>query len=153
MYCQNCKMIVNKNVNFCPCCGSKLVEETDEIREEMRQIEEMTPAYCDTYDAESYAGKRKMKSQTIAWISYLGILGIIFAFIKKDPDDELVKFHINQSIVLNAITYISLLLPIPDGLYVLIYCLALGAAIFGIYEAANKKQQGIPYISRIKLIK
>ena len=30
MYCQYCKIVINKKANYCPYCGSKLVEETDE---------------------------------------------------------------------------------------------------------------------------
>ena len=145
-------MIVNKNVNFCPCCGSKLVEETDEIREEIRQIEETAPAYHDTYGGPC-AENHEMKSETIAQIAYLWIPGIVFALFKRDLDDSLVKFHINQSIVINVVTMILLMLPLPQKLFNILLYLYLGVVIYGCYRAKHKQEQGFPYISRIKLVK
>ena len=104
-------MVVDKDVNFCPCCGSRLVEETDEIRAEIERQEEEGAQY---FGEGQYVEKRVMKSKTAGIIGYaLGLLGVVIAYFKGDPEDPLVKFHINQSIVIHAAMLVLLALPLP----------------------------------------
>ena len=149
MYCRHCKIVINKKANYCPYCGNKLIEETDEIREEIKKLQ----AASEYEVADQHTEKTEMKNSTAAFVSYLTVVGIGIIFLKVNYDDSLVKFHLNQSIVLNAILLISMFLPLPDFLEDLIFILYLGASIYGIYEAVNEKQNGIPYINRIKFVK
>ena len=151
MYCTNCKMVVDKDVNFCPCCGSRLVEETDEIRAEIERQEQEGAQY---FGEGQYVEKRVMKSKTAGIIGYaLGLLGVVIAYFKGDPEDPLVKFHINQSIVIRAAMLVLLALPLPILLKNITLYLGLGAEIYGIYEVVNNRMNGIPYINRLKFIK
>ena len=69
------------------------------------------------------------------------------------PEDPLVKFHINQSIVIHAAMLVLLALPLPILLKNITLYLGLGAEIYGIYEVVNNRMNGIPYINRLKFIK
>ena len=149
MYCQYCKIVINKKANYCPYCGSKLAEETDEIREETRKLE-VASEYSDPH---LYTEKQKMKNSTAALISYFGLIGIGIILLRGEYEDSLVKFHLNQSIVLNAALIILSILPLPGFLEDFMFILYMIASIYGIYEAVNKKEDGIPYINKVKFIK
>ena len=150
MYCQNCKIVINKKANYCPYCGSKLVEETEEIREEIKKLEAISE---NGSGVQLYTEKQKMKNSTAALISYLGLIGIGIILLKGEYEDSLVKFHLNQSIVLNAALIILSILPLPGFVEDFMLILYLLASIYGIYEAVNKKENGIPYINKVKFIK
>ena len=148
MYCEKCGTIIDKNVSFCPYCGSRLVEEPEGLRERINL------AATDGYDIiDQHEEKHKMEGRKAAAIAYLGWLGFFIAILQGDLEDALLKFHINQDSTVNVAGIILLLLPIPQFLLVIIVILLFGAAIYGMYEAINRREVGIPYISSFKFIK
>lgn len=97
------------------------------------------------------------KNKIWAIISYLGIIGIIIAFVSDGKNSPYVKFHLNQSVCLliaaligSAITMIPiigwLLAPIV-GLVVLVF------VIMGIINAAQGQVKRLPLIGDFDLIK
>ena len=105
-----------------------------------------------------------MKARTAGIISYITWVGWIIALIAGEPDDEFVKHHLNQALILNicatvcsAVSGIFALIPIIRILGAVVFGL-IGLVIFimavaGIISAANNSTQPLPVVGDIKLMK
>ena len=91
-------------------------------------------------------------------LAYLGILflvGLISA-----PNDQDVKFHVNQGIVLSigevALTILSTILAFTIIIPILCFiagCVLVVFAIMGIINASKGEQKELPLIGKIKILK
>lgn len=97
------------------------------------------------------------KNKIWAIVSYLGIIGIIIAFVSDGKDSPYVKFHLNQSVcllimalagfVLTMIPIIGWLLAPVVGLIVLVF------VVMGILNAAQGQVKRLPLIGDFEIIK
>ena len=109
--------------------------------------------------------------KTLALEAYLGILVLAPLFgAKKSP---FVRFHVNQGIVLFAISLIlsilisfnsiimaaagalwaSIIFGLFNGLYGLISCGVMALAVIGIINAVKGKMKKLPIIGNFKILK
>lgn len=97
------------------------------------------------------------KNKIWAIISYLGIIGIIIAFVSDGKNSPYVKFHLNQSVCLliaaligSAVTMVPiigwLLAPVV-GLVILVF------VVMGIINAAQGQVKRLPLIGDFDIIK
>ncbi len=105
-----------------------------------------------------------MNARTAGIVSYITWVGWIIALIMGDQDDEFVKHHLNQALILNicatvcsAISGIFALIPIIRVLGAIVFGL-IGLVIFimaiaGIISAANNSTNPLPVVGEIKLMK
>ena len=105
-----------------------------------------------------------MNARTAGIVSYITWIGWIIAIVMGDSDDEFVKHHLNQALVLNicstvcsAISGILHWIPIIRFLSAVVFGL-IGliifiAAIAGIISAANNSTEPLPIVGSIKLMK
>lgn len=105
-----------------------------------------------------------MNARTAGIVSYITWVGWIIALIMGDQDDEFVKHHLNQALILNicatvcsAISGIFALIPIIRFLGAIVFGLIglviLLMAIAGIISAANNSTKPLPVVGEIKLMK
>ncbi|MBR1816365.1 MAG: DUF4870 domain-containing protein [Lachnospiraceae bacterium] len=105
-----------------------------------------------------------MNARTAGIVSYITWIGWIIAIVMGDSDDEFVKHHLNQALVLNicgticsVISGIIGMIPIIRILGAIVFGL-IGLIIFitaiaGIISAANNNTNPLPIIGDIKLMK
>ncbi|MCC9042203.1 DUF4870 domain-containing protein [Myroides sp. M-43] len=95
-----------------------------------------------------------MDNKTLSIVSYITIIGWLVAyFIGKEKADDLLKYHLRQSLGIMLISIVLnvalvIVISIIPSLYFLAY---IGYAIMlfwiiGIINAANEKQQPLPVI-------
>lgn len=93
-----------------------------------------------------------MDSKTTGIAAYITWIGFILSFIIGAKDDEFVKFHQNQALVI-------LIGQTASALLVFIYVGYLTNVVFfvlwvmGLVNAINNEMKPLPVISEIKLIK
>lgn len=88
-------------------------------------------------------------------ISYITWVGFIIAFLIRDQEDEMVKHHLNQALLLNiASTIVSILSRIKflGMICGLVNLAILVLAIMGIIRALKLSDQPLPLIGEIKLL-
>ncbi len=109
-----------------------------------------------------------MESKIAAILSYFTWVGFIIAFVAGDKNDEYLKHHINQALVLTIastiVTVVGTVLSISLGSIQLLNALVnlmltginlaiLAFAILGIISAAKEETKPLPIIGEIKIIK
>lgn len=97
-----------------------------------------------------------MNNKTLAIVSYITLIGwLISFFVSADKRDELVKFHLKQSlglaivsIVLNVITtVIAFVLPsIASILSLVVFLFVLALLIIGCINASKETNKELPLI-------
>ncbi|WP_029233082.1 hypothetical protein [Butyrivibrio sp. VCB2006] len=90
-------------------------------------------------------------------LSYIGWIGWVISFVLRDKEDEIVKFHLNQSMVLHIAAIIIGVLARLHGIFVVIAGLG-GLAlffyiVFGIVRAIQLSTEPLPLIGDIRLVK
>ena len=129
--------------------------------------------FMNTEDHKSeFSDEEVQKNKTMAILSYIPIVAIVFLIMGKHKESKYLKFHLNQGLSL-AIAYvvvsvISSILGIVfaveamvrDSLPLwvsfvsyLLYCVCFIAMMYGIINTANNKSKEIPLIGKIKLLK
>ena len=95
------------------------------------------------------------KSHSI--LSYITWIGWIVVLCIRDKEDEVVKHHLNQALVLNiAATIINILSRIGGPIGVICGILSLCTAVFwviGVIRAAKLSTEPLPVLGSIQLIK
>ena len=105
-----------------------------------------------------------MNSRTAGIVSYITWIGWIIAIIMGDSNDEFVKHHLNQALVINICGTVC---SVISGIFAMILIIrVLGAIVFGliglvillmaiagIISAANNSTNPLPVIGEIKLMK
>lgn len=92
-------------------------------------------------------------SRALAMVLYVsGLLGLIFALVVRDKDDEFITHHLNNNVVIVIGVLVgSLLSAIFIGVILLIYMIVM--AIMGIVSAYNGDMKELPLIGKIHIIK
>ena len=90
-------------------------------------------------------------------LSYITWVGLIVVFFIRDKEDEVVKFHLNQALVLDlAVVVIAIITGIGGIFYTIGRILSVviwALRIVGIVRASKLNTEPIPYIGTIQLIK
>ena len=187
MKCPTCGLEIHGNIKFCPNCGTPITPvgvepqpqptpEPEPIPEpEPEPIPESTPEPVPTpqpvVEPPVQTGAPNSMEKTLALEAYLGILVLAPLFgAKKSP---FVRFHVNQGIVLFAISLIlsilmgfnsiimaaigalwsSIIFGLFNGLYGLVLCGVTALAIIGIINAIKGKMKKLPIIGNMKILK
>lgn len=98
-----------------------------------------------------------MNNKTLSMISYISILGwLISYFVGKDNAEDLLKYHLKQSLGLTIISLLfgialSIVCSIVPSLYFLsfINIVFLILMILGIINAANEVKKPLPIIGQL----
>lgn len=96
-----------------------------------------------------------MDKKTTGWVSYLGWIGWLIAFLAGDKEGA--KFHLNQSLLVNIGYTIGLIVsPIPFlgwvvGPLWLVFCFVCW--ILGLLAAINEEEKEIPLFGQIRILK
>lgn len=90
------------------------------------------------------------KNKWMAILAYIGILIIVSFIVGKD--DQFVKFHIKQGLVLLCIDVISWILTVIFPPFIILYKLIqlciLILAIIGIVNAAHRREKMLPIVGQ-----
>ena len=106
--------------------------------------------------AGTYAAPRSGSNRALAVISYFTFIGLIIAIFCGDKDDEYLRFHENQALVMSiaglifaVVSWVPILQPLAwlGSLFVGI------CAIFGIIYAAQGRSKPVLFFSDWQLIK
>jgi uncharacterized membrane protein len=94
-----------------------------------------------------------MNQKTIAWVSYITLIGWIIALISynSSPDkSSLARFHIKQSLGLMltavAISFLSILLGAFGLIFNLLNLGVLVLWVIGLVAAVNSEEKPVPFI-------
>ena len=89
-------------------------------------------------------------------ISYITWIGWFIAFFMSEMDDQLVRHHLNQALVINIIETVGTILIRTGGLFAvigeIIDIAVLVLFIMGIARAAKLSDEPLPVIGEIHLI-
>ncbi len=94
-----------------------------------------------------------MDQKTIAWVSYLTLIGWIIALVSYNNSHDkssLARFHIRQSLGLMltalAISFLSVLLGMGGMLFNLLNLGVLVLWIIGLVAATNREEKPVPLV-------
>lgn len=111
-----------------------------------------------TYQGSTQQGGAKVSSRggfspkIAGVIAYLiPVLGCALLYFACDREDDFVKHHLNQSLLLGIIQIVINALRLSGTLGLIIGILILGCRIYGLYGAATGQKTEIPYLSNVKL--
>lgn len=105
-----------------------------------------------------------MNARTAGIVCYITWVGWIIALIMGEQDDEFVKHHLNQALILNicaticsaisgALAWIPLIRVLAAIVFGFIGLVIFIMAIVGIISAANNSTKPLPVVGEIKLMK
>ena len=105
-----------------------------------------------------------MNARTAGIVCYITWGGWIIALIMGEQDDEFVKHHLNQALILNicaticsaisgALAWIPLIRVLAAIVFGFIGLVIFIMAIAGIVSAANNSTKPLPVVGEIKLMK
>lgn len=88
-----------------------------------------------------------MDKKATSIVAYLGIIGLLIAFLAGDKEGA--KFHLNQALVIFLFTLPS---PIPCigwawGIFMIV------CWIMGLIAAINQEEKEVPVIGKIRIVK
>ena len=170
MYCPNCGLEIQGGIRFCPNCGTPVAPISAEPQPQSTPEPEPTPQPTVEKPVQEGIVPNSME-KTLALEAYLGILLLAPLFgAKKSP---FVRFHVNQGIVLFAISFVlstlmtfnslimaaagalwlSIILGFFNGLYGLVSCGVIALSVIGIINALKGKMKALPLIGKIKILK
>lgn len=163
MNCPNCGLEIQGNATYCPNCGTPIAPVSAEPQPNPVSGLAPQPIQEDTTP--------NSMEKTLALEAYLGILVLAPLFgAKKSP---FVRFHVNQGIVLFAISlilsilisfnsiimaaagalWVSIIFGLFNGLYGLASCGVMALAVIGIINAVKGKMKKLPIIGNFKILK
>lgn len=95
-------------------------------------------------------------NRTLAIVSYITWIGWLVALLAREKDDELVRKHLNQALVLNLIsTVCTILSRLGTVLSIIAGVIALICFVFwvmGVVRAVQRSVEPLPFIGEINLI-
>lgn len=157
MNCQNCGGQIPQGTAFCPNCGAQV---------QQAPVQPVQPQGGQQYNSQQVSGGVDTNTEKIiAIVSYLGIIGLILYFAKaaKTPFGQ---FHCKQGANLSIIELIcSVAIGIISGVLSAAGVSFLGSflglinwaiyifGIIGIIWAAQGKQEKLPVIGNIEILK
>ncbi len=113
---------------------------------------EMTPQQ--NGDKEKGSGQGSDNTVLFSVLAYLSLLWLVG--LLADKENPVVKFHVNQGIILfiaeiilGVVTSILALIPVVRLFVWVLNLIPLALAIIGILNAVNKKQQPLPVIGTL----
>lgn len=166
-YCIKCGEKVNDDAQFCPGCGAKIPEGTEEKKQSYDgQQEQYT--YQSAGGPEYFRPENVRQNKAMGVLSYIGIL-VLIPLLAGNKQSEYVRFHLNQGAVLFIISAIvnildehgffgiSLFHLIDFGIFGLVLDL-LNLILFimmiiGIVSACRGTKVELPVIGQIRLVK
>lgn len=100
-----------------------------------------------------------MDKKTTSWVAYLTFIGWIVAYLAGDKEEA--KFHLNQSLIIWLGVVCVYLASIILVFIPILGWLAIGVAnlflficwIIGLVNAINQKEEELPLIGQIKILK
>ena len=114
-------------------------------------------AYTYDTDADYVQDASKMKTKTALIIAYLlGPIGWLIAWFTGDRNDPLLRFHMNQLLVLQILNIILRLFDDADALamvVVLISIFLIVCWVIGFIGAIKGQKKAMPLLSELKIIK
>lgn len=168
-YCVKCGEKVKDDAQFCPSCGAKIPESTEENR--YRYGEQQTQyAYQDagTGGPEYFDMNEVRQNKAMGVLSYLGIL-VLIPLLAGNKQSEYVRFHLNQGAVLFIISAIinilddrgffgiSLFHLVDFGIFGLVLdflsLILFIMMIVGIVSACRGTRTELPVVGQIRLIR
>ena len=85
-------------------------------------------------------------------VAYLiPLVGCLLLYFACDREDDFVKLHLNQSLLLGIIQIVINILKLGGTLGLIIGIVILGCRIYGLYGAATGQKTEIPYLSNVKI--
>jgi uncharacterized membrane protein len=113
-----------------------------------------TAAAAGTYSKTLHFRKSKMDNKTLSIVSYITLIGWLIAFFMgKDKADDLLKYHLRQSLGLMLVSIVfsvalSILVSIVPflGFLSFVSLIFLVLAVLGILNAANGAKKPLPVI-------
>lgn len=180
--CGNCGASVNDNVNFCPSCGKKVVQESTNqanqntnpnpnpnpninIKFNAQDINEKIQSFNDTKDySNDFDSADIQANKGLSVLSYIYILFLIPLI--GAPNSKFARFHVNQGLILficNLIFNIplSIIIAIVDNIpyigwisfiFNILRIIPVIFMVIGIINAAGGKAKELPFIGKFRIL-
>lgn len=101
MFCSECGNKLNKDAKFCDKCGAKVSSSSDnEVKYADNGIK-----YADSSNVNNGSYEQTKVYQILAYFGILWIAGLLCGY----KDDENVKFHVGQGIILSIVSFVALI--------------------------------------------
>ncbi len=161
MFCKNCGKQLDDAAKFCDGCGTTVGDASNQTAQTQGQQQ---------YQQPNNQPNVVMTSDNTKVFSILAYIGILFIVgLIADPNNQKVKFHVNQGLIL-LIADIALgisvaivgailgIVPIIGGIIAALllladYAFVITFAIMGIVNAAKGEEKQLPIIGSFVLIK
>ena len=141
MYCEYCGSEIKGNAKFCTNCGAHIEGQTKSSGSSFSNSEKVYE-----YDTNT----KSDGNDALAVVAYFTWIGWLIAFLlSKDSDNELVKFHLNQSLVLLIFGLLSMIPKIGWIINIVVFIFF----VIGVINAAKKECNPLPIIGDINILK
>lgn len=153
MHCTHCGAQIPSGSRYCPSCGNP-VSGNAQAQEAGQRDADLLDGYSEEEEQKTYYDpqeeQRKKRNRTMGVVSYLGWIGLIIAFVAVSTDerDEFLRFHLNQSLVLNLFSMLGVV-PVLGWLIDLVVFIFWITAIVG---AGKGEMNRLPLIGDIHLL-
>ncbi len=95
-------------------------------------------------------------TKLLSVISYITWIGWIIALLLRDRNDDIVRLHLNQALVLNITASLAAILMKIGGIFAFIGVLVNMAtfvfAVWGIIRAVQGSREPLPYIGQFQIL-
>ncbi len=140
-FCTNCGTEIKDGAKFCPKCGSPAPDLNSYARTPSTPVQ-TSPTYQGQPAAES-------NSQVFAIIAYITWIGLLVAALARDKNDEFVRFHVNQSLVIWLFGLIGII-PFLGWLWAIFIFICW---LMGLIGACKREMKPVPLIGTLTIIK
>ena len=175
MNCPNCGLQIQDNLKYCPNCGTPIAPSSAEPQPEPTPVTitepEPTPSTQSSAEQPIQESQPNSMEKTLAIEAYLSLLVLAPLFGAKNS--AFVKFHVNQGIILCALSLVfsalisfnSIIMGVANhiavyiilGLFTAVFGLAtcgvIALAVIGILNVLKGRMKPLPVIGKFKIIK
>ena len=141
MFCPKCGTQIPENDHYCPTCGEPVANAAK------TPYESDHTAMFEASDIE--------RTRLLSALSYLSLLFVVVALL-LEPNSKFLRYHINQSIVLQIFGVVAALVAVIPVIGWIVGCVASVAAvvflIMGIVRAYKGQAKDLPLIGKYTVV-
>ena len=168
-FCDNCGAPIQPGQKFCDNCGQKIVyteapavapASAEEPQEQAQQGSafQQNSYQQNNFQQNTQQGPGRPSSNAVlpprlgcAIAYFFSLLGCIVLYFLGDREDDFVRHHLNQAIVLGVLQVLIRVLKLGGLLGSLLSLFVLFGWVVGMYGSVSGKKTEIPLISQVKI--
>lgn len=148
MYCTNCGLEIEKNMKFCPGCGTVIAQTTataprtvESVGSEIKSVN--APNNASLSYSQTYGDMSAQATSVVAYMTWIGFIVAVCA-----GDKEGAKFFINQALVFHLAGFLCFI-PILGFFWAIFMIICF---ILGVIWAAEQTPRKLPLIGGITIL-